>query len=415
MLQTNSSRHQWFQLGALAFAHFAIDCFCGLLTVLLPEFRERFDLVLWLGLALITTQNIASNVMQFVVGHLRPRNTRPLFIHVGLMLATCICLIITITADQNRLWLYLLVLVSGTGVAIFHPEALRAVHRLDAIRPATSSTLFSASGFMGVMIGSYLASVLFDLWGFNGLLAFLIGPAIAIPLIVFLDIELAVERHPEEERINHNMPFWPIYAITLLLVTVTTVFTALLPTRLDEMGYSLHYRGQAILFLGLGSLAGSLFWMVNANKLGELRCVLISVALGAPLYLLYLFNLQHSQAIWLLVLVGFFINTPYPLLLAMTRWSGALNLGQRMALMLGGTWGPAAIVVMGMGKLAEWTGLQAIMGCIWVCHPISLLIGIWLFRRRPAATVPTARLQRNENAYYKNEYPQTVKIQESPL
>jgi len=415
MLQTNSSRHQWFQLGSLAFAHFTVDCFGGLLTVLLPEVRDRFALVLWLGLALITTQTIASNAMQIVVGHLRPQKTRPLFIHVGLLLAASICLIIVLNGEQNRHWVFFFALASGTGIAVFHPEALRAVHRMDAIAPATSSTLFSMLGFTGYLVGAYLASVLFKHWGFNGLLVFLIGPMIAIPLIVLLKVRLAVEKDPEEEHIKHNMPFWPIFTICLLLVTVSTVFGSLLPSRLDEIGFSLQYRGLAMLLLGLGSLAGSLFWMVKAHKLGEFRCVLISIALGSPVYLLYLFLLPHKQAIWLLALVGFLINTPYPLLLTMVRWSDAMNLGQRMAMMLGGAWGTAAVILLIMGKLAEWTGMQIAMGCIGICHPISLIFGIWLLRRYPGAAVPTVQLQKNETTYYNDTRLKTTNLQETPI
>ena len=119
------------QLSVLAGVHFLIDMFASLLPAILPAIRAEFGLSLSLGGLVLVALRMTSNGLQPLIGHLRDRKRTPLLIHLGLVLAICVCLLGIVPRRGNTfIWILLLSGISGIGIALVHPESLRAVHRL---------------------------------------------------------------------------------------------------------------------------------------------------------------------------------------------------------------------------------------------------------------------------------------------
>ena len=140
------------QLAVLTAVHFMVDMLSGTLPGFLPVLLEKYTLSIGMGTVLLTLCAFSSNTIQLWAGTLRKSATRPLLPQTGLLLGCIICFIGLIPAGPGAMWmLTALVLVLGVGVALVHPEGLRAVCAIDrsAIPPAVATSIFMLSGFLG--------------------------------------------------------------------------------------------------------------------------------------------------------------------------------------------------------------------------------------------------------------------------
>ena len=156
MLNTDHSltySHQWRRLITLTVAHFVVDMFPGMMHTVLPAFQKSFELSVTSGAVLLTIFLIASNAIQVVIGHMRAQKENPLFLYAGMVLVCAILLFGLVSKDAQPLfWLSVISLAAGAGVGMSHPEALRAVHRLEKITPAVSSSVFMGGGVFGFAV-----------------------------------------------------------------------------------------------------------------------------------------------------------------------------------------------------------------------------------------------------------------------
>ena len=377
----------------LSAVHFFVDMFAGMLPPLLPAIREEFALSLSLGGLLVIALNMTSNGIQVLTGHMRARKRSPLFLHIGLIVGAGICLVGILPRSGGAFAaLILLSTVSGFGIAIVHPESLRAVHHLRRIPPAVSTAVFMAGGFLGYASSGAISTILVTHYGLWGLCPLILCPVAGILLVIFLRIRLAVEpavrntnnRHGTQKR----LPFWFIFAMAMPAAVSTIVLACLLPTVLNEVGFELTFGGFSATMFGLGGAAGSFVWAGLAHKKGELRCSVIALFLTVPFLVIYLIFIDKAMAIWVMFGVGFCAISAYTLMITLARDTTGPNLGRRMGFMVGGTWALANIVFMALLPVIEFLGADLVLNFVPVGYVLSAVFGLFImFRvRRPAET-----------------------------
>jgi FSR family fosmidomycin resistance protein-like MFS transporter len=379
------------QLLVLAGVHFIIDMFASMLPAILPAIREEFSLSLSLGGLVLAVMLMTSNGLQPLVGHMRADKRRPLFLHLGLILAAGICLLGVLPRGGNAFTIMiLLAVVSGCGIAIVHPEGLRAVHWLRRIPPAVSTAVFMAGGFLGYASGGAASAFLVSRFGLQGLYPLALCPVIGIVMVIFLRIRLAVERkvrNKNEARIEKNrLPFRLIMAMAIPAAVSTTVLTTLLPTVLNELGFELTFGGFSTMMFGLGGAAGSFVWASIAAKKGELRCSIAALFFVTPFLVIYLIFINSRTAIWLLFGAGFCAIAAYILMITLSRHAIGLSLGQRMGFIVGGTWALANIVFMALLPVAERFGTNFILRFVPLGYLCSGLFGLFIMRKAKSST-----------------------------
>lgn len=161
----------------------------------------------------------------------------------------------------------------------------------------------------------------------------------------------------------------------------STVTMNLLPTRLNELGYALTYGGVANMMVGIGAVAGSLTLAWLASRGRELFYVILSAFVAIPFFLLYLIFMKYPTAIGFLLPFGFFAMALFPLIVSLARNARGVNLGFRMGIIVGGTWGMAHLVLMALSPIAEKFGIQTILNFIWLGYLVSAIISIILYRK----------------------------------
>jgi hypothetical protein len=394
-MNQQSVRVQWIQLIVLSGVHFLVDMFGNMLPAILPVLCVRYAIKLSIGGLVLTSLPLASNGVQILTGHMRSDQTKPLFLHVGVVLAASICLMALIPiSTAGILLLVALGIVSGAGIAVAHPEGLRAVHTLDRISPALSTAVFMTSGFLGFASGGAISAGLVSAYGLKGLYPLVVCPVVGIVALGMSKTRLAVEHDAAQpasgqvKPVSHALPFWKVLLIGLPAAISTTVLLQLVPTHLNTLGFTLTFGGLSAAMFGWGSVAGPFFWAAIAHKRGNLRCSVWAFLLSVPFIAVYLAFVEKPAAIWLLFGVGFFSMSAYVMTITLARNARGLRLGQRMAFMLGGTWGIAIIAFLLLVPVADWVGTGAVLQFTPAGYVLSGLFALCVLRQHPEVVRP---------------------------
>ena len=380
---------QWTQLYSLSFAHFFADMLVGMLPAILPTVRTQFDLSLNQGVVLVSICFLTSNIVQVLIGHLRPDKTRPFFWNIGLVMCVAICFCGLLPgAKYAYLLLVVLVIITPTGTAFTHPEGLRAVHPLRRIPPATGTALFLNGGVLGFCAGGLLAAAVVDRLGLKGLMLFVCLPLAGIAATKMLRIRLAVDKPHRPLTVGgkgQRIPFWLLFFMVIPFTTSATVFPALVPTRLNELGFNLSFGALPGTLWGIGAIAGTFFWSKVADKKSPLPTVVISSMLTIPMMAVYLILIKNSYSIWLLLPGGFGAFAGFAIIVSMARYSTGANLGRRMGILMGGGWGTASLILMALGAVAE-NSVAAILNLSWVGYFLTAVIGFIIMQTQKNRT-----------------------------
>jgi FSR family fosmidomycin resistance protein-like MFS transporter len=364
-----------------------------MLPAILPAIRDEFSLSLSRCGFVLVVLLMTCNGVQPLIGHMRANRRRPLFLHIGLVVGASICLLGVLPRGSSAFAIMILLAVfSGFGIAIVHPEGLRAIHSLGRIPSAVSTAVFMAGGFLGYASGGAVSAFLVDHFGFKGLYPLVLCPVIGIVMILFLRIRLAVERKVRDKDFDqaqkNRLSFWLIMAMAMPAAVSTTILTNLLPTVLNELGFELTFGGFSTTMFGLGGAVGSFVLASIAHKKGELKCSIVALFLVIPFLLAYLALIENKVAIWMLFGAGFCAVSAYILMITLSRHAAGLSLGQRMGFMVGGTWALANIVFMVLLPVAERFGTDVLFRYVPLGYLFSALFGLYIMFRakKPPST-----------------------------
>ena len=389
-MDQRSVRVQWTQLVVLSAIHFLVDMFGNMLPAILPTLRERFAITLATGGSILAALSLAANGVQVLTGGMRPNKTTPLFLHVGMVLAASICLIfLAPKSSMGVVLLFALGVISGSGIAITHPEGLRAIHTLDRISPALSMPIFMTSGFLGFASAGMISAVLVSSYGLKGLCPLIVGSALGVVALLAVRVRLSTDdagAHTNGAGTGTRpgaLPFWKVLLIGLPAAVSTTVVLQLAPTYLNELGFELEFGGFSTAMFGWGGVIGPFFWAAIARKRGDLTCTAWAFLLSFPFMVLYMVVVTHRAAAWLLVGVGFSSMAAYILAITLARNASGANLGRRMALIVGGTWGIAMIVFLALAAVADFVGTGPILKLTPAGYLISAALAFWVLRQHP--------------------------------
>jgi predicted MFS family arabinose efflux permease len=389
-MNLQSLRVQWTQLVVLSGIHFLVDMFGNMLPAILPVIRGEFTITLSTCGLILAAMSMAANGMQILTGRMRPDKTAPLFLYVGMVLAASICLIVLAPKSLTGIiLLFILGVISGAGIAIAHPEGLRAIHTLDRIPPALSTAVFMTSGFFGFASGGMISALLVSSYGLRGLYPLVFCPIAGVLSLIVVRVRLSTEDSGpcvNNGRTPHgpdSLPFWKVLAIGLPAAVSTTVIQQLTPTYLDELGFDLTFGGFSIALFGWGGAIGPFLWAALAHRKGGLTCSAWAFFLSFPFMLLYMMFVRHPAAHWLLFGAGFSAMSAYILTVTLAREAHGVSLGLRMALIVGGTWGIAMIVFLVLAAVADRVGTGPVLWVSPAGYLISAVLTFWMLRQHP--------------------------------
>ena len=389
-MNQQSLRAQWMQLVVLSGVHFLVDMLGNLFPAILPVILKEYGITLLVGVSIPIVLSLAANGVQILTGRMRSDKTTPLFLHLGMILAASMCLIaLAPRSPAGILLLFALGIISGTGVAVAHPEGLRAVYTLDRISPALSTAVFMTTGFFGFACGGMISTVLVASHGLKGLYPLVACPIVGVLAVVVSRVHLSADKGvtPANDgratRQSGSVPFWKVLLIGVPAAVSTTVVLQLAPTYLNEMGFDLTFGGFSTAVFGWGGAVGPFLWAALAYKRGDLRCSVWAFLLSTPFMVLYLMFDDRPAAAWLLFGVGFSSMSAYILTVTLAREAKGLNLGHRMALIVGGTWGISMLIYLAFAAAADLVGTSPILKLTPAGYLLSAAFAYWVLRQHP--------------------------------
>ncbi len=374
------------KLGVLTGMHFTVDMLSGMVPGFLPVILEKYSLSVAAGSLLIAVLGFSCNGLQLMVGGLRSEQKKPLFIQMGLLLTGIICLIGFVPVSSGAIyWLLLLMMLTGFGVALVHPEGLRGVCAVDnsAIAPPVATSVFMLAGFLGCSCGPLVSSVLVELMGLKGLLLLLI---IVLPLLYLFQqarVKLAMgqaDKKPRKVQVavpQSPLTFWEIFLLAVFINTGCMIVSGLLPTYLRLAQFSLLFSGLSAMLFGLGAGLSALYTSsVLIKRFPVVKLIKYQIMAGVPIMILYIVGAERSM--WWLPLAlisGVLVGAGFPQLVTLCRTAAnGPALGTRMGLIVGGTWGVAGLLFLGVGAFADLFTLRYAL----LLSPLSFICAIIL-------------------------------------
>ena len=95
--------------------------------------------------------------------------------------------------------------------------------------------------------------------------------------------------------------------------------------------------------------------------------------------IIYLLNIESGFSLGVVSICGFSLGGAYPMLVSRARNARGMNLGRRMAIMVGGAWGVASVVLLIVSPIAEWVAKEynSLAGLLHACW--ILLVGAGMY------------------------------------
>jgi len=376
----------------LSAGHLGADLFLGAVPALVPLFVAQRGMSYAEAGLLVLAGSLASALMQPLAGLAGDRLRAPWLAPLGLLLTGGGLAAATLTSTFAAMAAALL--AGGIGVAIFHPEAIRATRAAAGDQPGRALGIFAACGNVGFALGPALAVPLGVAFGLSAA-----GAAALVPLAAAA--VLVVVRPPAPVASSPAVTPRPVAAPDLRAFALATASAVALSACIfglmsfvpawfgDELGVSVGVGSAAVAGMLLAGAAGTYL----AGRAGDThgRGPVIAVALGALVPLCFLLPLSPAAPAFAIVLaIGLLVDGGYyPLLIvAQDALPGrdGLAAGVVLGLSVGGGAGATAL----LGRLADAHGPGS---TLWACAALaaaSLALALPAVRR--SSTPATAQL-----------------------
>ena len=155
----------------MSLGHFCSDINQGALSAVLPFLIAAHGYSYATAASLVMISNLVGSAVQPLIGHLSDKRSTTWAIPAGVLMAGSG---IALTGFTSSFFgLCIAVVISGTGVSLFHPQAVKLVnYASDAGNKARSIGIFSFGGSLGFSLGPLLVSTAILSVGMHGTAVF---------------------------------------------------------------------------------------------------------------------------------------------------------------------------------------------------------------------------------------------------
>ncbi|WP_346691000.1 MFS transporter [uncultured Cloacibacillus sp.] len=156
----------------MSLGHFCSDINQGALSAVLPFLIAAHGYSYATAASLVMISNLVGSAVQPLIGYLSDKRSTTWAIPAGVLMAGSG---IALTGFTSSFFgLCIAVVISGTGVSLFHPQAVKLVnYASDADNKARSIGIFSFGGSLGFSLGPMLVSTAILAVGMHGTAVFL--------------------------------------------------------------------------------------------------------------------------------------------------------------------------------------------------------------------------------------------------
>jgi len=305
-------------------AHLFHDTFSSFLAQALPILIEKLSISNTLAGLLSIIQRIPS-LFNFLVG-IMVENIRARYLVIFTPAVTSIAMSL-IGVAPGYIFLAIILFISGISSTLFHVPAPVMIKKLSGSRIGKGMSFFMLGGELARTLGPLVIVGVVSLWGFESTYKLIpFGLAASVFLFIKLrkiDISSSFEgprTKPEYWKIFKK--FLPVFisigGITFFRAAIVASLTLYLPVYITENGGEYWFSGISLSVLQLSGAFGTFYGGTISDKIGRKSSLLI-ITIVSPL-LMYIFTfIQGFWTLPLLILMGGFLISSTPILLAVVH------------------------------------------------------------------------------------------------
>jgi len=356
----------------LSLGHFATDVGQGALPALLPFLIAEYELTYTAAAFIVFASNITSTIIQPLFGFLADRASKPWLMPLAMLFSGFGIGLVGVSG--HYLAVLILVMLSGIGVAAFHPEGARQVHRLTGGKNASAMSVFGVGGTLGFAVGPGLATAAVLRWGMPGTLV-LAAPALLMASALlgrrFGRSGPAPAAPTEgaaaggEQKRDAWAPFGRLTGTVIARAMLFYSLNTFVPLYLVNVLHASEAAGAAALSaFALAGVAGNLLGGYAADRVGQRRVTCGGFLALIPLLPILLVVANPFAIVGLLVPIGLALSSTYsPMMLLGQRYlpnhvglASGVTLG--VAISIGGVATPL------LGRVADAYGLWVALASV---------------------------------------------------
>ncbi len=358
-------------LVAVGVSHFLNDTIQSVIPAIYPVLKENFSFSFaQIGLIVLFFQ-LASSVVQPVVGFCSDRRPHPYALATGMWLTLAGLLLL---AFADNLWLIVIaVTVLGFGSSVFHPEASRVAQIASGGRKSLAQSIFQVGGNAGCAIGPLLAAWLILPYGQVAVSWVGVVAVVAAVLLFWVgrwysnELVYLSMRPKRTDTVASLYSKRKIHCAMAILVTLmfskyiymscmTNYFTFYL---MDKFTLSVQHAQYCLFAVLATSALGTLVGGALGDRVGR-KYVILGSIFGAVPFALFMPYVGLGWCVALAVVVSLIISSAFSSILVYATDLYPAKVGMISGLFFGLMYGIAGISSAFFGWLADKTSIEYI-------------------------------------------------------
>jgi len=363
-MEKSSHKFQTANVSLLSATHMLHDIYSSFLGPIRPLLMEKFGISLGVASLWDLFQRIPWGLNPFI-GMLAERIAARYFVIIT-PAVTAVSMSLLGVAPSFTI-VSILLFVMGISSALFHVPAPTMIKKVSGKYTGRGMSFFMFGGEMARTLGPLVITGAVSLWGLEGTWK-LIPFGLVASFILFLklrnikissDLVQTGKRPDYWGTIKKMLPFFLILlGITFFRAIMKSGLTAFLPTYFyTDKGETLWFANSALAVFQLAGALGTILSGTISDKIGRKTSLLI-ISIVTP-FLMALFI--HSTGLWsflFLVLLGFFIFAPSPVLMALVQDRSKELPVFMNSLYMTISFVTSALSVVFAGLMGDWLGLE---------------------------------------------------------
>ena len=348
-------------VAVISFGHGVTDLYANFLASLLPVFVDKFSLSKTSIGVMISAMGISGSLFQVVYGYLGDRWGRKAFLVSGPIIAGVFMSFIGLSPNYQTL--IAILLIGGMGVSAFHPHAASAAGDMAGDNRDAGLAVFMAIGTVGYALGPLFSAYLMSApyIGPNKMpYASFIGIIATILLYKFVSLKKTHDSEKKSESIFQIIKpkirlIFFLFMIVTLRSTTTIVFVNFLSLFIKQRQLSLMIGAIVLFIFSLSTAVGTFLGGYICKWVSRRSLLIYSMSLSSPLLIWMLYS-NGTLFVILLIISGIVSSCSNPANLAIAQEAIPKGASTASSLMMGASWGVAAIIAMFFGMIADRFG-----------------------------------------------------------
>lgn len=210
-------------LGAISLSHLLNDMIQSLILAIYPLLQAEFSLTfVQIGMITLTFQ-LASSLLQPVVGYLTDKHPMPWSLPIGMCFTLSGLVLLAISGSFGMV--LLAAALVGTGSSVFHPESSRVARMASGGRHGLAQSIFQVGGNFGSSLGPLLAALIIAPYGKGNVGWFVLAALLAIVVLAQISRWYAAQHRmnkgkPKALIVNPLPKNKVILAVSILLLLI---------------------------------------------------------------------------------------------------------------------------------------------------------------------------------------------------